>query len=258
MTTLHEEDLPIVREALQAKFEPLSRARLTATSQSFAKIAGALPLKATNETIADVYIYVSRMPPPFQFQSVPEIRAAVEFIDTFLDCLTLSNRLTVQNSPCPWRDGFSAAAAREMMTVYREKFRVPVEEMLHRSGLLKKLNRTLVMMASEGRPNVQDVVLRLSELETVHKVIVLYLWFSHRHVIAFPDQKKALDLRHLTELGMDWCLEVMHQLRIKAEDPTVTAREEVMRRRPGREESGSSLPSISGIYEDGKRLSVST
>ena len=120
-----------------------------------------------------------------------------------------------------------------MMELFRDSFRVPIEEMMHRAGLLKKLNKALVLM--EGRePGMtqKDIAPVLAHLETLHKVIALYLWFTYRQPVAFPDQEKAFQLRQLTELAMDWCLEVLHQLRLKAKDPAAKARKAVLNRRP--------------------------
>ena len=41
----------------------------------------------------------------------------------------------------------------------------------------------------------KDVTEILTKLETVHKVVVLYLWFTYRHAVAFPDQEKAFELQ---------------------------------------------------------------
>ncbi|TBU40244.1 P-loop containing nucleoside triphosphate hydrolase protein [Dichomitus squalens] len=233
VTTLHPGDLDLVREALATSFEPLHTARLNMTMESYRKIVEALPWESSNITVAEVYHYVSRMSPLFEFQSIHELEQGFLFIDDFADCLTLPMRLLATNSPTPWRDDFAVTGARTMMEIYRDSFRVPIDEMLRRGRLLKKLNSALVLM--EGRVPAftqKDVVPVLAHLETLHKVIALYLWFSYRHPVAFPDQEKAFKLRHLNELAMDWCLEVLHQMRLKTKDPAAQARKTVLDRRP--------------------------
>ncbi|KAI1791582.1 P-loop containing nucleoside triphosphate hydrolase protein [Ganoderma leucocontextum] len=233
VTTLDPGDLDFVREALATPFDPLHTARLNMNFESYRKIVEALPWESSNMTVAEVYHYVSRMSPLFEFQSIHELEQSFEFIDEFSDCLTLRTRLLTTNSPCPWRDDFAVNGARSMMEIYRDKLRVPIEEALHRAQLLKNLNSALVLMESNGPMPVQkEVVQVLGKLETVHKVIVLYLWFSYRHPVAFPDQEKGFHLRHITELAMDWCLELLHQMRMKVKNPAAQARREVLGRRP--------------------------
>lgn len=233
VTTLHPADLEVVREALKAPFQPLRYARLHMGMSSFSRIVRALPWEATGATVADVYHFVARMSPLFKFQATQDLHVGFEFIDEFIDCLPLASRLLIQNSPCPWRDGEAVKGARAMLQIHRNQLHVSIEEVLHRSGLLKKLNH--VHLAMEGHlppPSSKETVMLLGQLETVHKVVVLYLWFTYRYPIAYPQQSKAFSIRHATEHAMDWCLEVLHQMRIQSDDPVTAAREAILRRRP--------------------------
>ena len=237
VTTLHEPDLEVVRKALAARFEPLHFARLSMSITMVTPIVQTLPFDAKGANIGDVFLYVSKMSPMYEFQDVHELTDAMKTIDTFKDCLTLQSRLLVQTSPCPWRDNYAVEGARSMLEIYRDKLQVPVEEVLHRARLLKKLNRALVLMESHGyAPDSMTVVQVLGTLETVHKVLDLYLWFTYRYAVAFPDQKRAFEIRRLTELAMDWCLEVLHLARVGVPDAAAEARKAVMQRRPQEQE----------------------
>ena len=250
VTTLNPGDLDFVREALATPFEPLHTARLNMNFESFRKIIEALPWESSNMTIAEVYHYVSRMSPLFEFQSIYELERSFEFIDEFTECLTLRTRLLTANSPCPWRDNFAVSATHALMEIFRDKLRVPLEEALHRAGLLAKLNAAFVLMeGKEPVPVQQEVVQVLAKLETVHKVIVLYLWFSYRQPVAFPDQAKGFRLRHVTELAMDWCLELLHQMRMKAKNPAAKARMTVLHRRPQKPDAGVAGTTVPLIQE---------
>ncbi|KAI0747710.1 P-loop containing nucleoside triphosphate hydrolase protein [Daedaleopsis nitida] len=233
VTTLHAADLEAVRKALATAAPPVRYARLQVDYRQFSKIVTALPWDSKGATIADVYQYVAKMSPLFEFQAVEELGLCFAFIDGYVDCLPLRNRLLAQNSPCPWRDQYSVFGAKSLMDIHREKLMVTVEEMLERADLLSHLNKALVLMDGQARiPDQQGIVEMLGKLETVHKVVVLYLWYTYRYAMAFPDQKKAFALRDLTELAMDWCLEVLHQMRLKAADPGSKARRTVQERRP--------------------------
>ncbi|RDX47434.1 P-loop containing nucleoside triphosphate hydrolase protein [Lentinus brumalis] len=246
VTTLHEPDLEIVRKALPAPFEPLQYARLHMSVETVTPIVRALPWDAKGATIGDVFLYVSKMAHMFEFQDVYEINDAMKTIDSFADCLTIPSRLIVQNSPCPWRDNYAVDGARAILEIYREKLQVRVEEALHRGRLLHKLNRALLLMQADGpAPDSMTTVQVLNTLETVHKVLDLYLWFSYRYAVAFPDRKNAFDIRQLTELAMDWCLEVLHQTRVGSRDAAAEARKAVMHRRPQQKED-----EVSGVSEE--------
>ncbi|KAI8974241.1 P-loop containing nucleoside triphosphate hydrolase protein [Trametes punicea] len=233
VTTLHPADLEVVRKALAAPYETIRYARLLMNSDYFNAVVQALPWNASQATVADVFRYVARVPPRYEFQSVQDLAECFRFIDSFLDCLTLDSRLLAQNAPCPWRDERAVAGAVSVMQTYREDVRVSIEGALHRAGLLEKLNAVLLSMERDSATeDPKKVVHQLGQLETIHKVIVMYLWYSYRFEVAFPDQEKAFQLRQLTEIGMEWCLELLHQLRMNAPNPAAEARKLVLKRRP--------------------------
>ncbi|KAI9069475.1 P-loop containing nucleoside triphosphate hydrolase protein [Trametes sanguinea] len=233
VTTLRPEDLEIVRKALTASYETIRYAYLQLTDEYFRRVVEVLPWGATQGTVGDMFHYVAKLPPQFAFQSTNGLDMAFKYIDSFLDCLTVESRLAAQNSPCPWRDDNAVAGAVSVMEIYRDNFRVSVEAALYRAGLLQKLNEAVLLMESDQTTYDQKMIVNmLSNLETVHKVIVLYLWYSYRYAVAFPDLQKAYQLRLITEFTMEWSLELLHQLRMKAPNPGPTARKLVMARRP--------------------------
>lgn len=232
VTTLHPGDLEIVRKALTAPYDPIHYARITMGLASFLRVVRALPPGFSQATVTDAFVYVSKMHPRMEYHGVNDLHPCFTFIDQFMDCLTLENRLLAQNAPCPWRDNNAVRGAQAIMELHREKFRISLEEALHRADILKNLNKALVMMEEDSLDcDSKQIVAELGKLETVHKVIVLYLWYSYRFSVAFPDQSLAFELRDLTEIAMDWCLEVLHQMRINAENPTAAARRAVLERR---------------------------
>ncbi|KAI0648445.1 P-loop containing nucleoside triphosphate hydrolase protein [Trametes meyenii] len=232
VTTLRPEDLEIVRKALKSPYDTIRYARLPMDVRVFTRIMQVLPQGASQLTAADVFVYVSKVDPRFEVLAIHDLKTCMEFIDQYSECLTVEGRLLVQNSPCPWRDEYSVAGAAALMDVHRDRLQVPIEDLLQRAGLLRKLNTVLVLMEDDTVPlRPPQVTAYLNQLETVHKVIVMYLWYSYRYSVAFPDQEKAFELRQLTEVAMDWCLEVHHQIRISSKSPGATARREVLQRR---------------------------
>ncbi|KAH9857472.1 P-loop containing nucleoside triphosphate hydrolase protein [Lenzites betulinus] len=232
VTTLHQEDLEVVREALAAPYEPIRYARINMTLPSFLKIVQNLPLGFSQSTVADVYFYVSKLHPRMQFHAVHELDTCFNFIDQFIDCLSVDIRLLAQNAPCPWRDDSAVGGAQAMMELYRSNLSVSLEVALARAGLLKSLNQALLLMESDAAAyDSKTIVSILGKLETQHKVIVLYLWYSYRFSIAFPDQTLAFELRQLTETAMDWCLEVLYLTRLNTKNPAAEARKKIAERR---------------------------
>ncbi|KAI0823856.1 P-loop containing nucleoside triphosphate hydrolase protein [Trametes gibbosa] len=232
VTTLHQEDLDIVRRALAAPYVPIRYARITMTMRSFNKVVQTLPLGFSQRTVADVFCFVSKLHPRMEFHAVHELEKSFDFIDQFIDCLTIDNRLMAQNAPCPWRDDAAVGGAQAMMELYRDDLSVSLEKALQRAGLLKQLNKALLLMESDAPAyEGKTIVSMLGKLETQHKVIVLYMWYSYRFSIAFPDQALAFELRRLTELAMDWCLEVLYLTRLNEENPAAKARKRISTRR---------------------------
>ncbi|KAI0781523.1 P-loop containing nucleoside triphosphate hydrolase protein [Trametes elegans] len=233
VTTLHPNDLEYVRKCLKAPYDVIRYARVQIASPHYRNVVTTLPRGSSQMTVADAFHYISKMQPLFELQNVHELEQCFTFIDTFMDCLTVDGRLLVQNAPCPWRDSRVVAGATALMSIHREDLRVPVEAVLQRSGLLGHLNTTLRLMESDSLDcDQKDLLDMLAQLETIHKVIVFYLWYSYRQPVAFPDQAKAFKLRQLTEIAMDWILEVLHQIRLQSPDPAGVARRDVLRRRP--------------------------
>ncbi|KAH9915236.1 P-loop containing nucleoside triphosphate hydrolase protein [Epithele typhae] len=198
VTTLKQEDLPALREAVAAAFQPLPHGYVTMTKGTFNAIVSALPVGSSNLTVAMVHKYVSKQSPLYDFQSLQDITHTLKALDDLNIKLPVPDRVTLSNAPVPWRDPKCAAAVKKLLQIFSRKSYVTVEEVLERAQLLKPLN---------------DTLRSLSSLETIHKLLVVYLWLTFRYTIQFPDRNKAYNLQHTTEAAMDWCLEMMHLLR---------------------------------------------
>ncbi|KAI0927832.1 hypothetical protein AcW1_005251 [Taiwanofungus camphoratus] len=205
VTTFKTEDLPIVRRALAAPWTPLRYSRIPVTYDSMDNIMRALPSHAATSLAADVYDYVAKLHPAYEFQDITLFKNKIEFVDVIASQLSLRDQVLLQLAPVPHRDAVAVNAIRCIMTLYRTHLRVGLREALKTSGLWDSYQDILTNMRS--RFDIKTLPDTLATLESIHKTLVAYLWLSYRLPVAFPDQGFAFQHRGLTEKAMDQCLE---------------------------------------------------
>ncbi|OBZ75463.1 ATP-dependent RNA helicase suv3, mitochondrial [Grifola frondosa] len=175
VTTLHEPDLAVLRKALVAPFNPLPYACMQVYPELFRDISYTLPLNAGSSTAMEAFTYVSKMHPSYEFEDITKLKTALEFIDRFTADLTVPDRLMIRLAPTPWRD----------------------------SELYESLEDVEAMMKSDNSDDLVPTADMLQQLESLHKIVVVYLWLSYRLTIAFPDMEDAFLLRERAENAMD-------------------------------------------------------
>lgn len=211
-TTLHPNDIPILRNALDAVIPPLEHAYLQHSMEYLKSITSNLPPDSTTLTMLEVFTHVSKIRWPYQFSIPNHIHEMSEFIDTRARNLTLLDKSQLMTSPIAWRDARFIDVVTVMLRQYQNEMNVDLRECLG-DEIYDKLEKVELQMANNERPRSdQDI---LMGLETLHKLVVLYMWMHLRSPVAWPDHELASSLKRRTEVALDWSLQSSESRRLQ-------------------------------------------
>ena len=206
-TTLDQSDLPTLKEALAVPFTPLKQARLSLFNPIYPNVAKVLPRSTGVLTVADVMLYVSKLHPTCELEDVHKVHKLYSFLADLQGDLTVFDQMILQLAPVPGNDLPTQHALRVAAHLYSTNLRVELMDLIRKANLLEDFHEAVrVVTKKEGNGNYQSA---LDTLETVHKVIVMYLWLSYRLPVAFMQQDDAFKLRDRVEALMQECLELI-------------------------------------------------
>lgn len=203
VTTLWPQDLPVVEKALQATPQPLQYARVYPTQEQFEQVVQALPLGTPLSTAQMVFEYVSRMHPSFEPQSMRAIAQAFDNIDRLAGQLTLGDRQLLRLAPVQWRDENMVEIVVQLLRMYTRSLAVDYRQLFRMTGVQDQIEEIEVAREAGGLPPADG----LSNLETIHKLIIVYLWLSYRNPVAFSQRPQMMMVKAKVEKLMEWCLE---------------------------------------------------
>ncbi|KAI0081395.1 P-loop containing nucleoside triphosphate hydrolase protein [Panus rudis PR-1116 ss-1] len=214
-TTLHEDDLPILRAALKAPVTPLRIARIRGDRGHQSAVAQALPPDAPFSTTFQVMKYVSKVHPCCEFEDVTATIVAMDYIDKVAGKLTIADRGLLNEAPVPWRDGTVVRFMSQLLRLYQTNYRVHLQQALQESGLLDVLRDISAWMEKDDTEKVKGPT-HLNELESLHKCVLAYIWLAFRNPISFSDMEYAVKLKGQTESAIEWYLKALSQLHVKS------------------------------------------
>ena len=206
VATLHQNDLPILRKALAAPIKPLSCAYINAPTEIGGRVVDYLPFRPSTLALLDTYKYISRTRWPFQFQNTSSAPEMCDFIDTMAGDLTLQDKMQLMMAPISWRDPPSLDILARFCRQYRNQMQVNLVQCL-RDG--KNLDCLEGVEMSMKHGSLHSSPAALSELEGLHKTLVLYLWMHMRLPVSWSDQVEANNLKERTERALEWSLNVI-------------------------------------------------
>lgn len=203
MTTLHKKDIPILRKALDTAMQPLDRAYIRQSGRQTENVVRALPPRSPSITIFDTYTYISRVHWPYHYSTINNISDICEFIDSRVGDFTLEDKTQLMVAPISWRDSVVVDIAAIMFRQYRNHMRVHLVESL-KGPLLTHLEDVEFRML-HGAPRSSNQT--LMSLESLHKILVFYMWMQMRSPVAWSDYAEVTELKKRTELALDWSLQ---------------------------------------------------
>lgn len=202
VTTLWPEDLPVVKDALKATAQPLNYARVHPTQERFEQVVHALPAGTPLSTAEMVFEYVSRIHPSFELRSLRDTAAAFDHIDRIAGQLTLGDRQLLRLAPIQWRDESVLEATAALMRMFLRDMIVDYRQLFRVTGIQRQLDEIEQTKESGGVPPPDA----LTNLESVHKLVIEYLWLSFRSPVVFSQRAQMTDIKIKVEKLMEWCL----------------------------------------------------
>ncbi|KAL5490668.1 SUV3 [Sanghuangporus weigelae] len=244
VTTLYDDDLPVVRKAVESKVVPVSkRAVLPMTRESYNDLEQLIRRQASFSSILDIIRSASIMAPCYTLSDLEkDNKEVLPIIDRLCNDYTLAERLRIMNAPVQWRDKAVAQAMEKFLRMYKKEGHVKFEESLKGLGLLEALEKgrdvqTSAELASgatsfsESEMNIlsdaplppslatalEAIHLKsvppqidlLLKMESLYRIAVVYMWFNQRLPLVFSQRDKALRTKDECEENINWCLERM-------------------------------------------------
>ncbi|KAF8877379.1 P-loop containing nucleoside triphosphate hydrolase protein [Infundibulicybe gibba] len=210
-TTLNASDLPTLRHTLGLPAPNLPFARLGPTTDTFTKIAHALPPGASTETVYVAHTYAARLQDTFRFADHPQLSTMCAFIDKRGGVeMTVTDRVLYSMAPIPWRDRMCLDVVARFMHMHREEMCVDLIKGLEGTRFIDTMTRIETMMRAGKEPGKAKVQAdALGVLEAFHKLVVLYVWMSFRNSVVWNQGQEVEALKGRLERVLEWCLKAL-------------------------------------------------
>lgn len=228
VTTLNEQDLPLLRQILPSPLTPVPRAAIEPGYDRLAKLAVLLPEETPYSSLLETYENLVHLSPACMPSAVaPHIKLS-ELLKGFTNDLTLKEMVTFGFAPVNLRDSKVVTAFQNFVRAYVTEGEVLLEEALESGRLVPNLELVEKTSKTMHHPTQSEtragavpqaipaaIVTAIPGLESLHKALVLYLWLSFRLPLNFPERTEASELKHRTEVMLDFCLERLPGLKRK-------------------------------------------
>jgi ATP-dependent RNA helicase SUPV3L1/SUV3 len=155
--------------------------------------------------------YVAMLGNHFEFRDMSELDRITQFVDgrgggRHHRELTLAEKQMLMTAPIPWRDPECMDIIKMFLGMYRMSLSVDVRKSLLHTRHMETLNFVENKMEKDGRGGSTTTAETLRDLETLHRVLGLYLWLSYRNPVTYADYDTVYELKKRVEHALDWSL----------------------------------------------------
>jgi ATP-dependent RNA helicase SUPV3L1/SUV3 len=204
--TLREDGMAPLRAAIAAPQTPLACAYLQDMIVPLFDLVGALPPTAPLAAVYAASDHVFAPKRPYRGNESRHKVAVTELLDKYCSKLDLSERLHLARAPARMRNPTVADGLFHFCAAYSKDLHVRLRRSLGPSGLLKHLEGVKQTMRDPNARATQDT---LGPLESLHNLLVLYIWLGYRNPVVWADMEDAVSLKAETEEAMNWALSVL-------------------------------------------------
>ncbi|XP_059202089.1 ATP-dependent RNA helicase SUPV3L1, mitochondrial [Centropristis striata] len=203
VTTMHGDDLLVLKEILSHTVDPIKTAGLHPTAEQIEMFAYQLP-DATLSNLIDIFVSLSQVDGMYFVCNIDDFKFLADMIQHIP--LNLRTRYVFCTAPINKKQPFVCTSFLKFARQFSRG------EPLTFNWVYRHVNWPL-----SAPKNIKDLV----HLEAVHDVLDLYLWLSYRFMDMFPDTGMIRDIQR--ELD-DIIQEGVHNITrlIKATDPSIT------------------------------------
>ncbi|KAG6897878.1 hypothetical protein C0992_009676 [Termitomyces sp. T32_za158] len=213
VTSLLPESIAHIQEALDAPPQPLSVAYVGVGSRRFQKLSHALPPDSSPQTILAASYYISCLPIYLRHEDMLKKKyhlVCQQLVDTHIDAMTAQDISMFLLSPLPVHDEAASQIVKRFFQAYQEKMSVDLWECMSDSPLVANLD-AIERLQTEGKTKGITSV-KLQQLESLHKAMVLYLWVCFRRPVSWHSLEDVIALKERLEKALDWALQAMTKL----------------------------------------------
>ncbi|XP_041651421.1 ATP-dependent RNA helicase SUPV3L1, mitochondrial [Cheilinus undulatus] len=202
VTTMHRDDLPVLKELLSHSVDPIETAGLHPTAEQIEMFAYHLP-DATLSNLIDIFVSLSQVDGLYFVCNIDDFKFLADMIQHIP--LNLRSRYVFCTAPINKKQPFVCTSFLKFARQFSR------DEPLTFDWVCRHISWPLA-----DPKNIKDLV----HLEAVHDVLDLYLWLSYRFMDMFPDTAFIREIQR--ELDDIIQRGVQHITRlIKATDPTI-------------------------------------
>ncbi|KAK3573408.1 hypothetical protein QTP86_024701 [Hemibagrus guttatus] len=177
VTTMHRDDLPVLKEILNRTVDPVETAGLHPTAEQIEMFAYHLP-EATLSNLIDIFVSLSQVDGLYFVCNIDDFKFLADMIQHIP--LNLRSRYVFCTAPINKKQPFVCTSFLKFARQFSR------DEPLTFAWLCRHINWPLV-----PPKNIKDLV----HLEAVHDVLDLYLWLSYRFMDMFPDASLVREIQ---------------------------------------------------------------
>uniref|UniRef100_A0A669BDB5 ATP-dependent RNA helicase SUPV3L1, mitochondrial n=1 Tax=Oreochromis niloticus TaxID=8128 RepID=A0A669BDB5_ORENI len=203
VTTMHRDDLPVLKEILSHSVDPIETAGLHPTAEQIEMFAYHLP-DATLSNLVDIFVSLSQVDGLYFVCNIDDFKFLADMIQHIP--LNLRSRYVFCTAPINKKQPFVCTSFLKFARQFSR------DEPLTFDWVCRHISWPLA-----PPKNIKDLV----HLEAVHDVLDLYLWLSYRFMDMFPDTASIREIqRELDDIIQQGVRNITRLIR--ASDPTVT------------------------------------
>ncbi|KAJ4539467.1 RNA helicase [Exophiala dermatitidis] len=192
VTTLNDEDLPIVRDAMNAEDPPIRYAGLLPPGDFLEDMATRLPKGIPFEYILQRLRRSASIHRRFKLCSIRDQSRIARIIEPVRG-LTTAQRIVLTAAPGHSASSEVTLAMKALARVIAEQRQVTVVD-------VPEINLEILEKPISGDREY------LQSLEDLHKVLILFLWLSYRFIGTFKDRDMATYAKEMVEDRINTCL----------------------------------------------------
>ncbi|XP_018605074.1 ATP-dependent RNA helicase SUPV3L1, mitochondrial [Scleropages formosus] len=177
VTTMHRDDLPVLKEIMGRAVDPIETAGLHPTAEQIEMFAYHLP-EATLSNLIDIFVSLSQVDGLYFVCNVDDFKFLADMIQHIP--LNLRSRYVFCTAPINKKQPFVCTTFLKFARQFSR------DEPLTFDWVCRHIS-----WPPMPPKNIKD----LAHLEAVHDVLDLYLWLSYRFMDMFPDANRVRDIQ---------------------------------------------------------------
>lgn len=196
VTAMHPQDLKYISQCMKIPTPTIRKAGLFASESLFRLYSLSFSSRRSFDQVLESMEVTSELNPMFYLCGVDQMTEISSFFRG-IPGLSLNERITLSKSPVKTRNPLIVTVFKRLCTVVARTDSITlldIPELITMTSLLD--------MPTGYKFKETDI----ANFETLHSVIVLYMWLSYRFPMNFRDREGAMELKALCEAKIDEAL----------------------------------------------------